>query len=409
MAERLEIMAPVGGREQLTAALRCRADAVYFGLPDFNARRNAENFAAEGLDGIVQECHRRGVNVYITINTVVMDSELAAAKRAVDTAASAGADAIIVQDLAVAAYARQAWPDLKLFASTQMAIHNAAGARLAKQAGFSRVVLARELSLPEIRQIIEETGIETEVFVHGAHCMSVSGNCYLSSVIGGRSGNRGLCAQPCRLDWTCGGADHCLSLKDLSYVEHIRELQEAGVCSLKIEGRMKRAEYVAAAVTACRKALAGEEPDLEALRSVFSRSGFTDGYLTGRRDASMYGYRTKEDVLAAAGVLKDLAKLYEKEEPLHSVDLFFLAKEGQPAELRAVCEGQSAAVTGPVPEAALHLELTEETVRRSLEKTGGTLYRIGRLRCAIDPGLMLPASALNAMRCEVLEMLDGRL
>ncbi|MBQ1906806.1 MAG: U32 family peptidase, partial [Firmicutes bacterium] len=256
----IEILAPVGGQEQLVAAVRSGADAVYFGLQDFNARRNAENFAGEGLKDSVAYCHLHGVKVYITINTLVKDEELAAVKKAVDTAGSAAVDALIVQDLAVAAYARQAWPGLPLFASTQMACVNEAGARQLAEMGFSRVVLARELSLAEIRRVISRTGAEAEVFVHGAHCMSVSGACYLSSVIGARSGNRGLCAQPCRLDWHLGGKDYALSLKDLSYVERLKELEAAGVASVKIEGRMKRAEYVAASVTACRDALDGRKP-----------------------------------------------------------------------------------------------------------------------------------------------------
>ena len=198
---RPEILAPVGGEEQLRAAVRCGADAVYFGLPEFNARRSAQNFAAEGLADTVAYCHEYGVKVYITINILVKDSELSAMEKAVDTAALAGADGIIVQDLAVARYAKAFWPNLAVHASTQCAAHNSEGVKQLLEYGFKRVVLARELSLEEIKAIYEETGAELEVFVHGAHCMSVSGNCYISAMIGGRSGNRGMCAQPCRLDW----------------------------------------------------------------------------------------------------------------------------------------------------------------------------------------------------------------
>ncbi|MBR5641689.1 MAG: U32 family peptidase [Firmicutes bacterium] len=407
MRRKPEILAPVGGAEQLKAAVRCGCDAVYFGLPDFNARRNADNFAGDGLEDTIRYCHDSGVKVYVTVNTLVKDDELEAVHRTVDTAARSGADAIIVQDLAVASYAKRCWPDLTMLASTQMAVCNAEGVRKLQEYGFSRVVLARELTLQEIRDIIAETGADCEVFVHGAHCMSVSGNCYMSSMFGGRSGNRGLCAQPCRLDWKIRGRDHALSLKDMCYIPHIQELAEAGVRSLKIEGRMKRPEYVAAAVTACRQALDGGEHDLETLRSVFSRSGFTDGYLTGRRTVDMFGYRTKEDVTAAENVLDDLAAMY-KEAPDVKVPVrfYFQALQGRPARLVASSGDEKAFVDGPEPALALKVALDEEQVAKSLYKTGDTRFKVWKIDCSIDPGLFLPASSLNAMRREALEILD---
>ena len=408
---RPEILAPVGGPEQLLAAVRCGADAVYFGLSGFNARRNAENFGGDDLRERIEYCHERGVRVHITVNTLVMDSELSEMRKTVDTAAGCGADALIVQDLAVAAYARDRWPGTELHASTQMAVHNAEGVKLAQSLGFKRIVLARELSLSEIRDIYDKTGADLEVFVHGAHCMSVSGLCYLSSMIGGRSGNRGLCAQPCRLDCELCGRDHALSLKDLSYVQHIAELADAGVRSLKIEGRMKRAEYVAASVTACRNAMEGKAPDMETLRAVFSRSGFTDGYLTGKRDLSMFGYRTKEDVVAAEDVLAGLAKLYEKEPQTVPVDMLLYVQQGEPSQLSVSCaspcgEGElSAAVLGPEPQTAKNLPITEGFARRSLSKTGGTPYCLKGLVLCAGEGLMLPSSALNELRRRALEEL----
>ncbi|MBO4881425.1 MAG: U32 family peptidase [Firmicutes bacterium] len=407
MRRKPEILAPVGGSEQLKAAVRCGCDAVYFGLPDFNARRNADNFAGEGLEETIRYCHDAGVKVYVTVNTLVMDDELEAMHATVDTAARCGADAIIVQDLAVALYAKRCWPDLPLHASTQMAVCNAEGVRELLAYGFRRVVLARELTLQEIRDIIDETGADCEVFVHGAHCMSVSGNCYMSAMFGGRSGNRGLCAQPCRLDWKIRGKDHALSLKDMCYIPHMQDLWDAGVSSLKIEGRMKRPEYVAAAVTACRQALDGGEPDLETLRSVFSRSGFTNGYLTGKRTQDMFGYRTKEDVTAAESVLDGLARMY-KEAPDVKVPVrfYFEAHAGQPAKLTAASGDDRAVVLGPEPALALKTGLSDEQVGRSLYKTGDTSYRVWKIRCSIDPGLFLPASALNAMRRDVLDILE---
>ncbi|MBQ2311128.1 MAG: U32 family peptidase [Firmicutes bacterium] len=401
--KRPEILAPVGGEEQLTAALRCGADAVYFGLPDFNARRSADNFAGDKLPRTIARCHERGVRVYVTINTLVFDRELADMRKAVDTACGAGADGLIVQDLAVAKYARENWPDTALIASTQMAVHNAEGTALLKEMGFSRAVAARELTLEEIKDIHDRTGMDIEVFVHGAHCMSVSGMCYISSMIGGRSGNRGLCAQPCRLDCSLCGRDHALSLKDLSYIDHIAELADAGVSSLKIEGRMKRAEYVAAAVTACRAVMEGREPDMETLRAVFSRSGFTDGYLTGKRGPDMFGYRTKEDVTAADQVLKDLAKLYEKEPQNIAVDMHLSVREGQPAELTVTDGSVSFSAAGEVPQTPKTLPLTKEYAERYLSKTGGTPYYLNDLKTDIEGAVMLPASQLNELRRKALE------
>ena len=401
-----EIMAPVGGEEQLKAAVRLGADAVYFGMQNFNARRNADNFAGEGLADTIKYCHSHGVKVYLTVNTLVMDSEIEDLHAAVDTAAMAGADAIIVQDLAVARYAHDTWPDLPLHASTQMAVCNVNGVKELLDYGFTRVVVARELSLKEIRKIVDETDAEIEVFVHGAHCMSVSGNCYLSAMIGGRSGNRGLCAQPCRLDWQLDGKDYALSLKDLSYIKHLKELCDAGVCAVKIEGRMKRAEYVAAAVTACRDALEGRKPDLDTLQAVFSRSGFTDGYLTGKQGPDMFGHRTREDVTAAADVLGKLAKLYEKEPQTVSVDMLLYAQENEESQLTVSdYNGNIITVTGDIPQKAINRPITEESAKKSLEKTGGTMFRLERLDCVLGAGIMLPASSLNDMRRRALEQL----
>ncbi len=400
-----EILAPVGGAEQLTAALRCGADAVYFGLQNFNARRNADNFNGEGLAETIRTCHEHGCRVYITVNTLVFDDELEGVYQTVDTAAQAGADALIIQDFAVADYARKRWPGLKRYASTQMAVHNSEGVKMLQEWGFDRVVLARELTLEEIKKIIKETGADVEVFVHGAHCMSLSGNCYLSSMIGGRSGNRGLCAQPCRLDCEVCGRDHALSLKDMSYVKHIRELADAGVGSLKIEGRMKRAEYVAAAVTACRNARDGKPYDLESLRSVFSRSGFTDGYLTGKRSLDMFGYRTKEDVLAASDVLKNLAKLYEKEPQTVPVDMIFYAAAGQPAVLSVNDGVHYVSVEGEIPLKAENRPFTEESLRKNLGKLGGTMYYLRDLSAETEDGLMLPLSAVNDLRRRAIDAL----
>ena len=399
-----EILAPVGGEEQLLAAVRCGADAVYLGGQNFNARRNAANFAETDLQKAVSYCHTRGVKVYVTVNTIVLDGELPALEEEADRIAQSGADAVIIQDMAVLHLFRKRYPTLRRFASTQTAVHNVDSARFLESIGFDSIVLARELSLREIETICNAVAIQKEAFIHGAHCMSVSGACYLSAMLGGRSGNRGLCAQPCRLNWTSGDHPYALSLKDMSLLPHLQELADAGVDSFKIEGRMKRPEYVAAATAACRLALAGKPYDAETLRAVFSRSGFTAGYLSGTRNADMFGYRTKEDVTGADGVLTSLAALYRNENPLVPVDLTF-SLSGHASELTVSDGTRAVTAEGPAPERAIHRALDAENAKKNLEKTGGTPFFVRTFAADIADGLTLPASALNAMRREALDEL----
>ena len=322
-----EILAPVGAKEQLYAAVRCGANAVYLGAGDFNARRNAENFTNDDLSEAIKYCHLRNVKVYVTLNTLIFDKEISDLYDCVKSIAKSGADAVIIQDFAVLKVVKDICPEMPIHASTQMAVHNVSGAEFLEKLGFSRIVLARELSLTEIKMIREKVSTELEVFVHGAHCMSASGNCYLSAMLGERSGNRGLCAQGCRLNWqNAHGREYALSLKDMSYLDSINELQKIGIESFKIEGRMKRPEYVAAAVTSLRKAMNGEFYDKNTLRSVFSRSGFTDGYLKGERNVSMFGFRNKEDVTSAQPILKDLETLYKNDIRPNKVDMHLTLK-----------------------------------------------------------------------------------
>ncbi|MDO4492990.1 MAG: U32 family peptidase [Clostridia bacterium] len=404
---RPEILAPAGGEEQLRAAVRCGADAVYFGARGFNARRNAENFGAEGIASAVRYCHARGVRVHITLNTLVFDKEKDALIETADEIAEAGVDAVIVQDLAVAKLLRERYPELPLHASTQMAVHNIAGVRLMEELGFRQAVLARELSIEEIRSIRSQTELPLECFVHGALCVSLSGSCYLSSLIGTRSGNRGLCAQPCRMNFALdGGRDHALSLKDLSHIEKIRAFAEAGVATLKIEGRMKRPEYVAAAVTACRKALGGERPDTESLRAVFSRSGFTDGFYRGVRTKNMFGTRTKEDVVRANEVLPKLAALYREEKGNIPVEMRFTAVADTPATLTVTDGTHTAFAAGQVPEPARSVALGAERAEQNLGQTGGTPYTVKSIRTEIGAGLSLPVSEIKRLRREALAMLE---
>ncbi len=396
----MEILAPAGGPEQLIAAVRAGADAVYLGLEQFSARGAATNFSKEQLQEAVAYCHERGVKVHVALNTLVKDTELASVHTALQTICACGVDAVIVQDLAVAALVRACAPALPMHASTQMTVHNLSGVRALEKLGISRVVLARELTLEEIKHIAKHTTLEVEVFIHGALCMSASGMCYLSSLLGQRSGNRGLCAQPCRLNFQCGGRDHALSLKDLSAIPHMAALAAAGVDSIKIEGRMKRPEYVAAAVDSCRIAREGRTPDMAKLQAVFSRSGFTDGYLTGHRTLDMFGIRRKEDVTAAAGVLDEMAQLYRAETPTLPVDMSLDLTKG---ELTAACDGYAVTVpSDTLPESARTAPTDESRARAAMAKMGGTPYYLRRFTFT-NTDLVLSASALNALRRKALE------
>ena len=406
-----EILAPVGGAEQLKAAVRCGADAVYLGTSDFNARRNADNFGELELNDAVRYCHLRGVKVYVTLNTLVFDRELPALYETAKNIAESGADAVILQDFAAINAIKEICPELSLHASTQMAVHNVSGAKMLEEFGFSRIVLAREMSLDEIAAVRKAVKAELEVFVHGAHCMAASGNCYLSAILGERSGNRGLCAQGCRLDWRSQhGRGYALSLKDMSYMDSIDSLAALGINSFKIEGRMKRPEYVAAAVTSLKNAIDGEEYDRNTLRSVFSRSGFTDGYLKAERNINMFGTRGKEDVTAAsAEVLKNLTALYGSEKKTLYADFSLEIRENEPAKLTAKCGGKAVTVTGALPVSPLNAPLSEETALRNISKLGDTPFNMGSFEFSNSDGMMLPSSAINDLRRRACAELESKL
>lgn len=407
--KKIELLAPAGNLESLLAAVHSGADAVYFGYGELNARRNAKNFDEQSLGEASRICKERGVKMHMTVNTMVYDREYDQVLKTLEIACRYGIDALIVQDLGVAALVREAAPEMPMHASTQLTVHNVSGAWQAKELGFSRVVLAREMSREEIAAITAQVPIETEVFVHGALCMCVSGQCYMSSVIGERSGNRGLCAQPCRLPFSSGhrgDSGYALSLKDLSLADRVQELARMGVSSFKIEGRMKRPEYVAAAVSQFRQALLGAQADMDLMAAVFSRSGFTQGYFDGRLGLDMFGTRQKEDVLAGQKVLKSLSDLASKDVPRVGVDFSFSMQQDQPVVLTANDrEGHTVSAQGEVPQAAFKAPTNEELVRRSLEKTGGTFYYLNSLETELGEGLICPASQLNALRRQALEQL----
>ena len=405
----IEILAPCGGEDCLPAALNTGADAVYLGVTAFSARKNAKNFTFEQLDEAIRLCRISGVKVYVAMNTLIFDSELDEAVKTAKILYEKGIDALIVQDTGFVRRLKNEVPGLTLHASTQMTVTSASGAEFLRKQGFKRVVLAREMSLKEIKRVIDNVDIETEVFVHGALCVCVSGQCLMSAMYGGRSGNRGLCAQPCRLDFSVDGRNNVLSLKDLSLIENLRKLNEIGVTSAKIEGRMKRPEYVAAAVNACREALTGNTPDIERLKSVFSRSGFTKSYYDGSI-ADMQGIRTKDDVEASSSVLKEIRRLYDKPFKRHSVDIHTDIKAGNSvkAEIKCgeICFGYE---SGIVPEAARNKSLSSSDVCQQLSKMGGTVFEAGDITCELDDGLMISASALNSLRREIIEEIEKRL
>ena len=408
----LEILAPSGSPECLTAALNTGADAVYLGYSSFSARKNAVNFDRLQLCQAVDLCHRSGVKVYVALNTLIKDNELDELRQAVWAIDEAGADALIVQDYAVAAIAREIAPRLHLHGSTQMTVTSTSGAEFIRRQGFTRAVLARELSMAQIEEIVRSVDIETEVFVHGALCVCVSGQCYMSAMLGGRSGNRGLCAQPCRLNFTCGERENVLSLKDLSIIEQLLQLEKIGVTSAKIEGRMKRPEYVAAAVSQCRKSLNGETPDMALLRDIFSRSGFTQGYWNGDMK-NMQGVRTKDDVIAAPKAFAALHELYKAPYKRFTVDFEVSVFEGQPALCKAECiaggKRLAAEVTGEIPQKAINKPLDADSLSERMKKLGGTVFEAGKVVCQIGEGLTLAASAVNELRRDALEQLAFRI
>lgn len=390
------------------------ADAVYIGSKLFSARKGAANFSCEELKCAVDYCHAHDVKVYLTLNTTLHDDELEEAGQLIKRISLLNIDAVIVQDMGVVELIKQISPQLRLHASTQMTVHTPAGAKALYSAGFSRIVLARELTKAEIKEIIDSCPIETEVFVHGALCMCVSGQCYFSAMLGSRSGNRGQCAQPCRLPFGVNGTSgNALSLKDNSLIRHISELAQMGVSSLKIEGRMKRPEYVAAAVNACRIALDTGKADgetLSELESVFSRQGFTDGYFTDRRGKDMFGVRTKDNVTAATEkVLSAIRQRYKDEQPKIPVTMALSVRTGERITLSVSDEsGNAVTVCGEIPQAAVNVPITGQKCRQALEKTGGTPYFCKTVSIELDGNLSVAAAQLNKIRREALELLTEK-
>lgn len=408
----MELLAPAGSREALRAAVQAGADAVYLGCGPFNARQNAKNFTPEELPEVVAYCHLRGVKVYLTMNTLLTDRELSQAAQLGRQASDAGVDAILVQDLGVAKLLRETCPDVPLHGSTQMTVCSLEGVRACAELGMTRVVLARELPGEAIAALCRQSPIELEVFAHGALCLCYSGQCALSAMVGGRSGNRGLCAQPCRLPYQAAGAKtpgRPLSLKDLSLADSLQALEDMGVACVKIEGRMKRPEYVSIVTgiyaAVLREHRAPTQAEREQLQAAFSR-GFTDGYFQDEAGPAMLGTRPEgsrepEDLFAQA------RKHYEREERRVPVRLSGQLVRGKPLAV-GVRDGNGNQVLalGDVPEEARTRAITEEQVQAQLAKTGGTVYAAESVTVQVDAGLSVPLSAVNALRRQVLERLD---
>ena len=403
-----ELLAPAGSPLALEAAIEGGADAIYVGGLAFNARINAKNFTPDELKSSIARAHSYGVKVYIAANTLILDREREEYLRAAEQAYLYGADALIVADIGIAREIKKRIP-IELHGSTQLSGHNLAAAEHLAKNGFSRMVCAREMSREDLATFCKSSPIESEVFVHGALCVCHSGQCLFSSLVGGRSGNRGECAQPCRLPYRSAGGkqEYPLSLKDLSLAEHITELCDMGVSSLKIEGRMKSPEYVRDVVRIWRRLLDegrnASPADMRELAAAFSRGGFTDGYYKKRIGSDMLGVRSDADKRESAA-----AEKFCKIERKLPIELYASIKKDRAAELRALSGDRSATVKGAVPEAAINAPLTREAVEKNLSKLGATCYHLKKLDIELDEGLMMPVSALNALRRAAVEALEKK-
>ena len=399
-----ELLCPAGSPEAFRAAIEGGADAIYVGGSAFNARINAKNFTAEEMKESISLAHAYGTKVYIATNTLIFDKEKEDLLRAAENAYFSGADALIIADLGAAELIRNRIP-IELHASTQMSGHNADAAKFLAERGFSRMVCAREMSREDLRTFTASSPIEAEVFVHGALCVCHSGQCLFSSVVGGRSGNRGECAQPCRLPFKIGGKDkYPLSLKDLSLARHLPELRDMGVASLKIEGRMRSPEYVRDVAKIFRRLLdenrGADDREMARLSEIFSRGGFTDGYYTKAIGRGMLGVRSEADKQSSRS-LEPFDKITRK----IPLSLFAVMKGNEPVSLTAKTGGRTVTVTGQTPEAARTAPLTREAVEKNLSKLGNTPYYLESLSLELEGGISLPLSAINALRRQAIEEL----
>ena len=410
-----ELLAPAGSFEALKAAIAGGADAVYFGGGDFNARINAKNFTNEELKQAVDMLHSCGRKAYITLNTLVHERELADYLRFAEFVYKSGADALIVADLGGAEAIHRHLPELELHASTQMSGHNLAQAELLAKHGFSRMVCARELPKDDLEHLVKNSPIEIEMFTHGALCVCHSGQCLFSSLVGGRSGNRGECAQPCRLPYKNqkGEPSYPLSLKDLSLSNHITELIDLGVHSLKIEGRMKSPEYVFGVVRAFRTLLDenrnATREGLLTLAQVFSRGGFTDAYYTRNIGTNMLGIRSEEEKQISKTALVSSEKIDEIKQNKLPISAYAKIRLGEKMELTLACRENSITAYGDVPEKAINAPMSFENIKKNLSKFGATNFELTDFDAEIDDNIIVPVSSLNALRRKATDMLEESL
>ena len=424
-----ELLAPAGSYEGVKAAAAAGADAVYTGGTKFSARAFARNLSEEQLLQAIDELHLQGKKLYLTLNTLLKNQEMDAVADYIGPLYEQGLDGVIIQDLGVLEYLRRTFPGLALHASTQMTITGLSGIRFLEQMGVKRTVLARELSVREIAEICHHTDMEIECFVHGALCYCYSGQCLMSSLLGGRSGNRGRCAQPCRLPYQVTDGSKRLNKKDAPYVLSPRdicllpllpELIDAGVTSFKIEGRMKRAEYTAGVVHIYRKYMdlygkagrAGyrvDPKDMELLEKLYTRSGFSEGYAHQHNGAAMITASKPDYAPADEALFEKFRALYEGKTVQLPVSGHAVVRKGQPVTLEVRCREVGARGEGAVVQQAMKQPLSEEKVRSQLTKTGGTTFAFAELTLDMEPDVFLPVQELNALRRTALEQLETKL
>lgn len=407
----MELLAPAGTYDCLVAAVNSGADAVYFAGKGFGARSFAGNLSDEEIYRAADFCHLRNVRAYVTVNTLVFDREYKELENFIKTITRAGIDGVIVQDLGVLRFIREISPDIELHGSTQMTVHSADGVRALEKLGVSRVVLSRELSGDEMSDIIRNTSAEAEVFIHGAMCMSYSGQCLMSSVIGGRSGNRGKCAQPCRLPYSADGKDpkFYLSLKDMSLAEHIARLNEIGVASLKIEGRMKGEAYVSAVVSAYRRLIdENRKPtksELERLNRIFFRGGLTDGYFTDNKGTHMFAFDKPDNPY-----LKNDSEEFTAPEKQVPIKISAYIAEGEKPKIKLTCGKYEAEAVGDFKtETAAKRPATEDSIAAQLTKTGGTAFRTEDVDISLKGAPFVPVSLLNELRRTAVNRLEEKI
>lgn len=426
--KRAELLAPAGSFASLKAAVAAGADAVYMGGARFGARAYAQNADQDEMIAAIEYAHLHGCRLYMTVNTLFKENELGELYEYLLPYYKAGLDGVIVQDLGALSFIREHFPGIELHASTQMTITSVYGAKELKRLGCCRVVPAREVSLEEIRRIYDETGMDIETFVHGALCYCYSGQCLMSSLIGGRSGNRGRCAQPCRLPYRVYEQENgtavnkedqkcVLSMKDLCTLDILPQILEAGVFSLKIEGRMKSPRYTAGVVRIYRKYLDRyleygsegyyvEPEDKKELLDLFDRGGFTSGYYTRHNGRDMIALKEKPEFRETNKELFDfLDREYVETEKKEPVEGYAYLAEGLPSVLTLTCGDISVTVSGQEPQAAKNQPMTREKVIRQLGKTGATAFEFTELEAEVCGALFLPIQALNELRREGFEAL----